>query len=190
MMAFAAALVASVSFTAPVAVGPAASSTQVARVLSMQPDPGEGAWLQIAGPEGERLVRINEDGRVTPVELPPKLRGEELEITSLRNGWTVAIDRYWPGGLQEQLACQPVGSGSSPSSLTLRPRARIAAGTRCSELVVAQLSPSGRWSRVQSMPHSFGRESQASEPVKTGGRIELAWTEAAQFEPVRVAVAR
>lgn len=40
------------------------------------------------------------------------------------------------------------------------------------------------------MPHSFGRESQAREPVKTGGGIELAWTEAEQFEPIRVADAR
>jgi hypothetical protein len=114
MMAFAAALAASVSFTAPVAVGPAASSTQVARVLSMQPDPGEGAWLQLAGPEGERLVRINEDGRVTPVELPPKLRGEELEITPLRNGWTVASTATGPGGFRNNWPASPSAPARRP----------------------------------------------------------------------------
>jgi hypothetical protein len=189
-MALVAALAASASFTAPVAVGPATSNPQLASPVSIQPDLRQGAWLQLTSPDGERLVRINEDGLVTAVELPLKLRGEGLQVTPLRDGWTVAVDRYWPGGLQEQLGCQPVGSGSSVSSLTLRPRARIAAATRCSELVVAQLSPSGRWTQVQSIPHSFGRESEASEPVETGNRIELAWSEGEQFQPIRVAVAR
>jgi hypothetical protein len=189
MIALAAALVASASITAPIAVGTVASSTQVAHDLSIQPDPGEGVWLQFTGPEGQRLVRIHEDGRVTPVELPPQLRGEGLEITPLRNGWTVALARYWPGGLQEQLSCQP-GSSSSSSALTARPRTRVAAFTRCSELVLAQLSPKGRWTKAQTIPHSFGTESQASEPVLADGRIELAWSEAEQFQPIRVAVAR
>jgi hypothetical protein len=187
MIALTAALAATATFTTPVVLAPAAPTTQqVARVISIQPDLREGAWLQLAGPDGERLVRIHENGRSTPVELPRQLRGEQLEITPLRDGWTVAVDRYWPGGSQEQLGCQP-GSGSSSSSLT---RARIASEAQCSELVVAQLSPTGHWSRVQSMPFSYGRESQASEPVETGGRIELAWTEAEQFQPIRVALAR
>ena len=187
-MASAAALAAVAIFTAPVPVGPA-TSAQVSHVLSVQPDRSEGAWLALASPDGERLVRIQEDGRATPVELPPKLRGEELEITPLRDGWTVAVDRYWPGGLQEEGECQPA-SGSSGSSLALRAPARIASEARCSELVVAQLSPRGRWTHVQSIPHSYGRESQASEPVETGNRIELAWSEGEQFQPIRVAVAR
>jgi hypothetical protein len=187
MIALTAALAATATFTTPVVLAPAAPTTQqVARVVSIQPDLREGAWLQLAGPDGERLVRIHENGRGTPVELPRQLRGEQLEITPLRDGWTVAVDRYWPGGSQEQLGCQP-GSGSSSSSLT---RARIASEAQCSELVVAQLSPTGHWSRVQSMPFSYGRESQASEPVETGGRIELASTEAEQFQPIRVALAR
>jgi len=190
VIALVAALAASVSFAAPVAAGPVTSNQQNAPIVSIQPDPSEGAWLQLAGPEGERLVRIQEDGRVTPFELPSKLRGEGLQITPLRDGWTVAIDRYWPGGIQEQSACQP-GSGSSSSSLSLRAPARIANGeARCSELVVAQLSPSGRWTQVQSIPHSFGRESETSEPVETANGIELAWSEGEQFQPTRVAVAR
>jgi hypothetical protein len=188
MIALAAALVASASFTAAIAVGPVASSTQAAHELSMKPDPGEGAWLQFVGPEGQRLVRIREDGRVTPEQLPPQLRGEGLEVTPLRNGWTVALARYWPGGRQEQLSCEP-GSGSSSSSLAAR-GARVAAFTRCSELVLAQLSPNGRWTKAQTIPHSFGTESQASEPVLADGRIELAWSEDEQFQPIRVAVAR
>jgi hypothetical protein len=188
-MALVAALAASASFTAPVAVGPATSNPQVASPVSIQPDLRQGAWLQLTSPDGERLVRIQEDGRATAVELPLKLRGEELEITPLRDGWTVAIDRYWPGGPQEEGECQP-GSSSSGSSLALRAPARIASEARCSELVVAQLSPSGRWTQVQSIPHSFGRESEASEPVETGNRIELAWSEGEQFQPIRVAVAR
>jgi hypothetical protein len=66
----------------------------------------------------------------------------------------------------------------------------MASGAFCSELVVAMLSPGGHWSRVQSLPYSYGTESQASEPVETGGRVELAWTEAEQFQPIRVALAR
>src|SRR5664279_895635 len=177
MIALIASLAASLSFAAPVPVGPVTSK------------------LQLASPEGERLVRIREDGRVAAVELPPKLRGEGLQITPLRDGWTVGGDRYWPGGPHEEEACQP-DSGSSASASSVRARsasakiAREPGEPRCSELVVAQLSPSGHWSQVRSIPHSIGRESEASEPVLTGGKIELAWSEGEQFEPIRVAVAR
>ncbi|HEY4895387.1 MAG TPA: hypothetical protein VII01_04795 [Solirubrobacteraceae bacterium] len=195
MIALIASLAASLSFTAPLPVAPVTSKQQLAPLVFMQPDVRQGAWLQFASPEGGRLVRIQEDGRVAAVELPPKLRGEGLQITPLRDGWTVAVDRYWPGGPHEEEACQP-DSGSSASASSVRARsasakiAREPGEPRCSELVVAQLSPSGHWSQVRSIPHSIGRESGASEPVLTGGKIELAWSEGEQFEPIRVAVAR
>jgi hypothetical protein len=195
MIALIASLAASASFASPVPVGPVTSQQRLAPLVWIQPDVRQGAWLQLASPEGERLVRIQEDGRVAAFELPPKLRGEDLQITPLRDGWTVAVDRYWPGGPREEEACQP-GSGSSASVSSIRARsasARIArepGEPRCSELVVAQLSPCGQWSEVRSIPHSIGRESGASEPVLTDGRIELAWSEGEQFQPIRVAIAR
>jgi len=189
MMALTAALAATAAFTAPVPVGIATSSPQFEGVLSIQADPVEGAWIRFTSPEGERLARLHEGGRVTPIELPRKLRGERLEITPLASGWMVAVGRYWPGGPAEERACEPIG-GAPSSSLVLRVRAGSAEEPRCSELVVAQLSPSSHWSHVQSLPSSFGRESQASQAAQAGGRIELAWSEAEQFAPIRVAVAR
>ncbi|HEY2181376.1 MAG TPA: hypothetical protein VGH09_06870 [Solirubrobacteraceae bacterium] len=195
MSALIASLAASLSFAAPVPVGPVTSKQQLAPLVYMQADPRQGAWLQLASPEGERLVRIQEDGRVAAVALPPMLRGEDLQVTPLRDGWTVAIDRYWPGGQREEEACQQ-GSGSSASQSSFRARSASARMARepgeplCSELVVAQLSPSGRWGDVRLIPHSFGRESEASEPVLTADEIELAWSEGEDFQPIRVAVAR
>jgi hypothetical protein len=191
MIALAAALAATAAFTAPVPVGTAVPSNHVANPLSIQSDPRGGAWIQFASPLGERLVRVHEDGRAVAVELPPKLRGEGLDLTPLPSGWTLAVDRYWPGGESEELACQPVGSSSSLSVLPSRaPKALVATETRCSELVVAQLSPGGQWTSVQSLPDSHGRESFASEPAESSGHIELAWTDEEQFAPIRVAVAR
>jgi hypothetical protein len=195
MIALIASLAASLSFAAPAPVGRVTSKQQLAPLVSIQRDVHQGAWLQLASPEGERLVRIQEDGRVAAVALPPMLRGEDLQITPLRDGWTVAVDRYWPGGQREEEACQQ-GSGSSASQSSLRVQdvpARIAhepGEPLCSELVVAQLSPSGRCGDVRLIPHSFGRESEASEPVLSGGKIELAWSEGEDFQPIRVAVAR
>jgi hypothetical protein len=189
MIALAAALAATATFTAPVPVGGAVPSNQVADPLSVQSDPREGAWMQFASPQGERLVRVDERGRATAVELPPKLRGEGLDLTPLPSGWTLAVDRFWPGGSSEELTCQPASSGSSLSVRASRAPLGTGEG-RCSELVVAQLSPRGHWTAVQSLPYSFGRESFTSEPVESGGQIELAWTEEEQFAPIRVAVAR
>ncbi len=191
MIALAAALAATATFTAPVPVGSALPSNQVNNPLSIQSGRGEGAWIQFASPQGERLVHVHEDGRAAAVELPTRLRGEELDLAPLPSGWTLAVDRYWPGAKSEELACQPVGSSSSLSALTSRaPKALVATEARCSELVVAQLSPGGQWTPVQSLPDSYGRESFASEPAESGGHIELAWTEEEQFAPIRVAVAR
>ena len=191
MIALAAALAVTATFTAPVPVGSAVPSNQVANPLSIQSDPREGTWMQFASPQGERLVRIAEGGHASAVELPTKLRGEGLDLTPLPSGWTLAVDRYWPGGKSEELACQPVGSSSSLSVLPSRAlKALVATEARCSELVVAQLSPGGQWTSVQSLPDSYGRESFASEPAESGGQIELAWTEEEQFAPIRVAVAR
>ncbi|HEX3433996.1 MAG TPA: hypothetical protein VHT25_08050 [Solirubrobacteraceae bacterium] len=195
MIALIASLAASLSFGAAAPVGPVTSKQQLAPLVSMRPDVHQGTWLQLAGPEGERLVRIQEDGHLAAVALPPMLRGEDLQITPLRDGWTVAVDRYWPGGVHEEEACQQ-GSGSSASQSSVRVRsvsaqiAREAGEPLCSELVVAQLSPSGHWGDVRLIPHSFGRESEASEPVLTNNEIELAWSEGEDFQPIRVAVGR
>ena len=194
MLAMIASLAASVSFTAPVPGGPVTSL----RVCSAHLDRVRHTTRSVAAvreSRGERLTRIQEDGRASPVELPPKLRGEDLQITPLRNGWTVAVDRYWPGGSREEEACQAY-SGSSASMSSLRSHSAIAriaresGEPRCSELVVSQLAPGGHWSQVRSIPHSYGRESEASEPVLTGGKIEIAWSEGEEFRPIRVAVAR
>jgi hypothetical protein len=194
MIALIASLAASLSFAAPVPVGPVTSTQELGPRVSIQPDVNQGAWLQLTTPEGERLVRIQEGGQVAAVGLPPKLRGEGLQITPLRDGWTVAVDRYWPGGPQEEEACQPDGGSSAASLAPARSpstnTARELAEPRCSELVVSQLSPGGGWSQVRSLPHSNGRESETSEPVLVGGKLELAWSEGEQFEPIRVAVAR
>ena len=194
MIALIASLAASLSFVAPVPAGPVTSRQQLAPLVSMQPDVHQGAWLKLASPEGERLVRVQEDGHLAAVALPPMLRGQDLQITPLRNGWTVAINRYWPGGQREEEACSGPGSPASQSSLrassTLARIAREAGEPLCSELVVAQLSPSGRWDDVRVIPHSFGHESEASEPVLTHNKIELAWSEGEDFQPIRVAVSR
>jgi hypothetical protein len=194
MIALIASLAASLSFAAAVPVGPVTSRQQLAPLVSIHPDVYQGAWLQLASPEGERVVRIQEDGRVAAVALPPMLRGEDLQLTPLRDGWTVAVDRYWPGGVHEEEVCSGPGSSASGSSVrahSVSARiAREAGEPLCSELVVAQLSPSGRWTDVRLIPHSFGHESETSEPVLAGGKIELAWSEGEQFQPIRVAVAR
>ena len=138
-------------------------------------------------------MRVQEDGHLTAVALPALLRGEDLQITPLRDGWTVAVDRYWPGGSHEEEVCSGPGSSASDSSLRVHSAtariAREAGEPPCSELVVGQLSPGGRWGDVRLIPHSFGHESEASEPVLAGGEIELAWSEGEQFQPIRVAVA-
>jgi hypothetical protein len=192
VIVLAAALAASASFTAPAAVGAALPANQVANPLSIQADPRDGAWVQFASAQGERLLRIHEDGRPDAVELPPKLRGEGLNLTLLPSGWALAVDRYWPGGKSEERACEPVGGGA-PDLARGPPRATaFAAGSegRCSELLAAQLSPRGYWTVPQALPHSFARDSFVSEAVESAGRIELAWTEEEVFTPIWVAVAR
>jgi hypothetical protein len=154
VLALAATLAASATFAVPVAVGPTAPPKSLRDVVSVKPDPIEGAWLKFTSPGGEQLFRIHEDGRIALVRLPSKLHGEELEVTPLASGWTVATDRVRPDG----------------------------------ELVVATRSPSGRWTKVQPIPHSFGRDSGTAVPVEDRGLIELAWSEGESL-PIWVAVA-
>lgn len=82
MLALAAALVASAAFAAPITVGQ--TSTE-ARVF-VTPDPVGGGWVQFETPAGVELTRINEDGVAAPVALPPKLRGQYLELMPLQDG--------------------------------------------------------------------------------------------------------
>jgi hypothetical protein len=165
---------ASATFAAPITIGTTAPSPAEGG-MSVQPDPGQGGWVQVDAPTGEELTRIDEDGRAMPVSLPSELRGEGLDFTPLSDGWAVASDRYWPGGRSEEQSCSGLGSSE-----------------RCGVLVVAQLSPKGRWTNVRRLPHSFGKEAYASEPIESSGRIELAWSEegeGGESRPIRVALA-
>lgn len=138
-----------------------------------QPDLVEGAWLQFPGTKGERLERIEEDGRVIPVGLPAKLSGEHLRISPLKNGWTVAVARYVPKERPGEECChgieEPEGEGGC-----------------CSEWVFAQHGPEGRWTTAQALPHSKGTLTWVSEPVERHGNIEIAWGER-YSDDVRVA---
>jgi hypothetical protein len=137
----------------------------------MQPDRVEGAWLQFASTEGEQLVRIHEDGRAALVGLPPKLRDSDLEIRPLRGGWLVAANHHFPGGLREQQLCE---NGFNP----------------CGSLAVAQLSPRGRWTSVQTFPGAFLPNEETREVLaESHGRIELAWLQEGA-ERIRLVVAR
>lgn len=180
MAPLATALIATASLSAPLAVGPAARLPSEPTVipnpagLVVESDPRTGVWLYFPAPGGERLLRTDEAGQAVSVGLPRKLRGEELALTHLRDGWTLATNRYWPGGREQEESCHP--SYAHSSSLTRRgARARAVSG--CGELVVAELSPHGRWTKVQTLINTDAAESWVSDPVEVHGKIELAWAE-------------
>ena len=166
-------LVASATFSSPVAVGPVAETgTRVE-----QADLVQGAWLQFPGPTGEQLARIYENGHVQSVGLPPQMRDERLRVTPLQNGWTVAVDRYLPASRAGKDFCEGIEE-PEPNE------------PGCGDdWVVAEHSPRGRWALVQALPHSRGNRSWVSEPVEHHGRIEIAWGEPYE-EAVRVAEAQ
>lgn len=171
MLAMTAAVVASALFASPSTIGPVVHRGE--STVVEQPDLVEGAWLQFPGTKGERLERIEEDGRVIPVGLPAKLRGEHLRISPLQDGWTVAIARYVPKEPPGEECCheieEPEGEGGC-----------------CSEWAFAQHGPEGRWTTVQALPHSKGTLTWVSEPVERHGNIEIAWGER-YSDDVRVA---
>jgi hypothetical protein len=160
MLAAVAALVASVVFASPTAVGPEVFHSE--EPFAERPDLVQGAWLEFPGPGGEQVYRVEEDGRVKRVGLPPKLRGEELSIYPLQNGWTVAVARYLPREPPGQECCRP----------DEEPQGR---GGCCAEWVLAQHGPHGRWTRVQPLPDSTGTRTWVSEPVESHGRLEIGW---------------
>ncbi len=170
----AAALFASVAFSSPVAVGTVGEG--IGHGLSEQPDLVSGAWLQFPGPAGERLVRVGEHGRTAAVGLPRQLRGGELRVSPLQNGWTIAIDRYLPAARANQYCCREIEEPEPDEPGC------------CDDWVLAERSPHGRWVLVQTLAHSRGNRTWVSEPVERHGRIELAWGEP-QVEAVRVAAA-
>lgn len=179
VLALAVALVASAAFAAPSTVGQASS----AEGLSVKPDPVGGGWVQFVTPAGVELTRINEYGSATPVALPPKLRGKDLELIPLQDGWVVATDRYWPRGKREEGRCSTPAYGVPEQE------------KNCGVLVVAQYSPGGLWTRVQRLSHSSGAGLEGGQPqaVESKGRIELAWhanQEKGQGAPIAVTVAR
>jgi hypothetical protein len=146
----AAALIAAASLSAPLAVGPAARLPSENFIpLLVEPDPRAGAWLHFPAPDGERLLHMDEDGHVTSIGLPRKLRGEELAITGLRDGWTVATDRYWSGGRAQEERCQP--SFATPRRLSSN-AAGSAGAVANSSLPSVVPSAAGRMSRRWPVP--------------------------------------
>ncbi|HEX3433995.1 MAG TPA: hypothetical protein VHT25_08045 [Solirubrobacteraceae bacterium] len=172
--AAAAALIASVAFSSPAALGPIGEGN--GHGLIEQPDLVSGAWLQFPGPAGERLVRIGEHGRTASIGLPAQLRGDQLRVSPLQNGWTVAIDRYLPAARAEAYCCKEIEEPEADEPGC------------CDDWVLAERSPHGRWLVVQTLPHTRGNRTWVSEPVEHHGRLELAWGEP-YVEAVRVAAA-
>jgi hypothetical protein len=145
-----------VAFAPPVPITAIKSSA-----WSIRPDPVQGGWAVISAPAEDKLVRIDEDGRVNNVPLPAALRGWQLAFTPLKDGWGVATARVFPGGRGEETGCS---EGSTE---------------RCGVMVVAQLSPKGRWTRVRRLPHSSGSDSSGfqvpADAIESDGWIELTW---------------
>jgi hypothetical protein len=167
--------VASAVFAVPVTVGRSSGEER----FSAQPDPMGGGWVQFASPKGMQLARIDEQGALTRVALPAELRGEDLELMALQDGWTVATNRYWPGGRREEERCSPGGYEGVPEQ-----------EKNCGVIVVAQYSPSGHWTATQRLAHSSGTQGGEPAAVESGGRIELAWRETnGEADLVRISVA-
>ena len=173
-MVAAAMLIASVAFSSPVALGPVGEG--IGHGLIEQPDLGSGAWLQFPGPAGERLVRVGEHGSTASVELPAQLRGDQLRVSPLQNGWTVAIDRYLPAARANAYCCKEIEEPKAGEPGC------------CDDWVLAERSPRGRWVVVQTLPHTRGNRTWVSEPVERHGQLQLAWGEP-YVEAVRVAAA-
>jgi hypothetical protein len=164
---------------APVSVGAPVPAQRAGPVATA--DPLQGGWVRFAGPQGLQLARISEDGKVWPIVLPPLLQAETNGefggvLRPLRSGWLVDVASFYPGGSSERVECED---------------SRVPPET-CGELAVAELSPAGRWTAPQPLPHSRGGDASAAEPVEVGGgRIELAWEEGAPGIPtISVAVGR
>lgn len=132
MLSVVAPLMASVAIAAPVSVG----RISCMYCLSLHPIRSGGAWIEFGGPREEELAKIAEDGSVTAVRLPPRLREEYPQVMALRDGWIVVTNRYWPGGQRETDRCLPINGGVPEQE------------KNCGVLVVAQYSPSGHWTPV------------------------------------------
>jgi hypothetical protein len=165
----AAALVASLALGAPVKIGQ--QRAPCPRCLGRRPvsviaAPHNGTWVFFEGPRTDQLAKISEDGSVTPVSLPPKLRGRSLEVMPLSDGWTVATERVWPGGVKEEDRC-----AQNEDEPTRPPH--------CGALVVAQYSPTGHWTAPQRLADSSVGAVETGETglpaaAASDGRIECA----------------
>jgi hypothetical protein len=163
-MTAAAAPSAEVSFSSPITV--VRAEGEHAEIL-LQADPIQGAWGVLSSLSQEKLIRINEDGSAEAVPLPRELAyGGLFRFTPLKDGWAVATAVTFPGGRREEHEC----SGVAPEG-------------RCGELVVAQRSPGGHWTRVRRLPNSpvSGFEEEPVKVIETGGVIEVAWREYGQY---------
>lgn len=151
--------VAEVTAGAPVAIQ-AAGPQQ--RVVSALADSRAGGWVVLTEPNA--LFHVSEAGAVRNVPLPPGLRGWQLNFVPLSDGWAVATDRVFPGGRREEATCA---------------QAELGVDAHCGLIAAAELSPSGRWTRVRRLSHSAGRESSGFETptqaVAAGDGIALIW---------------
>jgi hypothetical protein len=161
VLAVATTLVATALFAPPTTIGPVVSRGE--SHVEQTRDLVEGGWLQLPAKAGNRLLRVGEGGRTRRVGLPPKLSGEYLTISPLQNGWTVAIARYVPAEPPNEECCH----GIEEPEPTL--------GGCCAEWVFAQLDPRGRWTKVQTLPHSNGTLVWVSKPVEHRHHVEIAW---------------
>lgn len=162
MMTTAAVLLATVAFGPAVAVAPGNEGPPEAETVIA--DPRAGGWVLHPSASGEHLARIREDGAVSDEALPAQLSEEnEPVFTPLANGWGVAINRFYPGGNPERLACQEA-------------QAMGEAAPHCGVQTIAQRSPAGRWTRVQRLaPLHDAQPVLLPAPVLVDGRIEAAW---------------
>ena len=176
MLAVAATVVATALFAAPTTIGNLGEGVGESYVQQTA-DPLQGEWLQFPTETGYRLLRVGEHGRAAPVWLPPRLRGEGLTISPLQNGWTVAVARYARPGLPWAYCCRGIEEPDGGDE------------SCCEEWVMAQHGPSGRWTKVQRLPHSRGPLVSVSAPVEHHHHVEIAWAKTRSGEDMHVAVA-
>jgi hypothetical protein len=165
MIASLAVLAATAVFAAPVGAGtfqPAARSGE--GELHMVADTREGAWLWYPGADGhEQLRKISETGAISTVALPPQLQSRGFDLAPLPGGWMLATNHLRIAG-RERFHC-------------------------CQSLVVAQRSPTGRWTRPQAIS-SLGSLSGGATAVEIHGHLLLGWNEFASDAESTLRLAR
>jgi hypothetical protein len=119
-----------------------------------------------------RRIRTNQTDRAA-AEAERGIPG----IYPLQNGWTVAVARHVPPEPPDEECCHGI---EEPDP---------GLGGCCAEWVFAQLGPTGRWTKAQTLPHSKGTLIWVSKPVEHRRHIAIAWGRSREGEDVHVAVA-